>query len=180
MVTDAAFLRPQRVPDSTMTGYVLLVEDNDDIREMMSLALQLSGARVVGAANGREALAILENRPPPNLILLDLMMPVMNGWELSAVLKRDEALAKVPIVVISAMGEAGAAGLQPAEVLSKPVDIDHLIDVVKRLRTSFKMNSISPGRIRPSSSRASISIVAGSLSSLRARSSSARFSSLSC
>jgi CheY-like chemotaxis protein len=113
-----------------MSGYVLLVEDNDDVREMMALALQLAGASVACAANGRDALALLKGRPAPNLILLDLMMPVMNGWELSAALKRDEALAKVPIVVISAMGEAGAAELQPAEFISKPVDIDHLIDVV--------------------------------------------------
>ncbi len=113
-----------------MSGYVLLVEDNDDIREMMALALQLAGARVMCAANGREALAVLKGRPVPNLILLDLMMPVMNGWELSAALQRDETLAKVPIIVISAMGEAGAAGLHPAEFMSKPVDIDHLIDVV--------------------------------------------------
>ena len=120
-----------RLPaDLDMTGYVLVVEDNDDIREMMALALQLAGARVTCASNGREALAILKARPAPNLILLDLMMPVMNGWELSAALKRDEALSKVPIVVISAMGEAGAAGLHPAEFISKPVDIDHLIDVV--------------------------------------------------
>ena len=113
-----------------MSGYVLLVEDNDDIREMMALALQLAGARVACASNGREALALLKSRPPPNLILLDLMMPVMNGWELSAALQRDEVLARVPVVVISAMGEAGAAGLEPAEFISKPVDIDHLIDVV--------------------------------------------------
>ena len=116
--------------DLDMTGYVLVVEDNDDIREMMALALQLAGARVACASNGREALALLTVRPPPNLILLDLMMPVMNGWELSAALKRDEVLSKIPIVVISAMGEAGAAGLHPAEFISKPVDIDHLIDVV--------------------------------------------------
>jgi CheY-like chemotaxis protein len=113
-----------------MSGYVLLVEDNDDIREMMALALQLAGARVACASNGREALSLLKSRPAPKLILLDLMMPVMNGWELSAALKRDEALAHVPIVVISAMGEAGVAALQPAEFISKPVDIDHLIDVV--------------------------------------------------
>jgi CheY-like chemotaxis protein len=113
-----------------MTGYVLVVEDNEDIREMMALALQLAGADVVCASNGREALALLKERSAPNLILLDLMMPVMNGWELNAALKRDEMLAKVPIVVISAMGEGGAAGLDPAEFISKPVDIDRLIDVV--------------------------------------------------
>ena len=113
-----------------MSGYVLLVEDNDDIREMMALALQLAGARVMTAANGREALAVLKGQPAPKLILLDLMMPVMNGWELSAALKRDELLAGVPIIVISAMGEIGAAGLHPAEFIPKPIDIDRLIDVV--------------------------------------------------
>ena len=127
-----------------MTGYVLVVEDNDDIREMMALALQLAGARVMCASNGREALALLKTRPAPNLILLDLMMPVMNGWELSAALKRDDALSKVPIVVISAMGEAGAAGLHPAEFISKPVDIDHLIDVVtEHCRDQDKPPSVS-------------------------------------
>jgi CheY-like chemotaxis protein len=113
-----------------MDGYVLLVEDNEDIREMMALALQLAGARVVCASNGREALATLENRRAPDIILLDLMMPVMNGWEFSAALRDDERLAKVPIVVISAMGEPGAASLRPAEFIPKPVDIDRLLDVV--------------------------------------------------
>jgi CheY-like chemotaxis protein len=113
-----------------MEGYVLLVEDNEDIREMMALALQLAGARVVCASNGREALSLLQDRRPPDIILLDLMMPVMNGWELSDALKADERLARVPIVVISAMGEPGAASLRPAEFIPKPVDIDRLIDVV--------------------------------------------------
>lgn len=113
-----------------MDGYVLLVEDNEDIREMMSLALQLAGARVVCASNGLEALSILKDRRPPDIILLDLMMPVMNGWEFSAELKRDERLQGIPIVVISAMGEPGAASLRPAEFIAKPVDIDRLIDVV--------------------------------------------------
>ena len=134
-----------------MTGYVLVVEDNEDIREMMALALQLAGACVACASNGREALAILKARPAPNLILLDLMMPVMNGWELSAALERDEVLSKVPIVVISAMGEAGAAGLHPAEFIAKPVDLDHLIDVVsEHCSDDEPPQSVASGRGRPS------------------------------
>jgi CheY-like chemotaxis protein len=113
-----------------MDGYVLLVEDNDDIREMMALALQLAGARVVCASNGREALSILQERRAPDIILLDLMMPVMNGWEFSAEVKRDDRLAQVPIVVISAMGELGAASLRPVDFIPKPVDLDRLLDVV--------------------------------------------------
>jgi CheY-like chemotaxis protein len=110
---------------------VMLVEDNEDIREMMALALQLVGIGVVTAPNGREALAILRAcQTPPCLILLDLMMPVMDGWQLGAALKQDPRLASVPVIVVSALTEEMAARLAPAEYLPKPVDIDKLVEVV--------------------------------------------------
>jgi CheY-like chemotaxis protein len=110
---------------------ILVVDDDPGIRTMLTLFLTHKGHSALEATNGQEALDQLrQSAQTPCLILLDLMMPVMNGWELSAALQRDETLAKVPIIVISAMGEAGAAGLHPAEFMSKPVDIDHLIDVV--------------------------------------------------
>jgi CheY-like chemotaxis protein len=109
---------------------VLLVEDNDDVREMMTLALQLAGNRVVTAANGREALHLLHERPPPCVILLDLMMPVMDGWEFGAAVRRDSRLSDIPIVVVSALTEEMADHLGAADYLPKPIDIERLLEVV--------------------------------------------------
>lgn len=109
---------------------VLLVEDNDDLREMMALALQLGGHEVWPARHGREALALLHARPRPSLILTDLMMPVMNGWELRAALRGDPDLADVPVVAVSAVSAEHLLRLDGMEFLPKPIDIDRLLDVV--------------------------------------------------
>ena len=109
---------------------VMLVEDSADIREMMTAALQLAGLRVLTAPNGQAALTILQDRPPPCLILLDLMMPIMNGWELDAALKRDPRLATVPVIVVSALSEDLASPVGATEYFAKPVDIDKLLEVV--------------------------------------------------
>jgi CheY-like chemotaxis protein len=109
---------------------VLLVEDNDDVREMMALALELAGHEVWPARNGEEALRVLHERQPPCLILTDLMMPVMNGWELRAEVQRDPALADVPIVAVSAIPQEHLKRLDGMEFLPKPIDIDRLLHVV--------------------------------------------------
>jgi len=114
-----------------MSGYVLLVEDNDDIREMMALALQLAGARVMCAANGREALAVLKGRPVPNLILLDLMMPVMNGWQFRVAQQSDPSLSQIPVVVVTAAGvRDDIPAINADGWLSKPVDFDRLLATI--------------------------------------------------
>jgi CheY-like chemotaxis protein len=110
---------------------ILVVEDNDDVREMMALALELEGHTVWSAAHGRDALALLRARPErPRLILMDLMMPVMNGWELRAALKADPRLATIPIIVISAVTAEIAQRIRDARYVPKPVDLDRLLDVV--------------------------------------------------
>jgi CheY-like chemotaxis protein len=109
---------------------VMLVEDSVDIREMMAAALQLAGLRVLTASNGLAALRMLRDRPPPCLILLDLMMPVMDGWELDAALKRDPRLASVPVIVVSALSKDVAPPVGATDYLAKPVDIDKLLQVV--------------------------------------------------
>jgi CheY-like chemotaxis protein len=119
-----------RSPAPHSMATILLVEDNDDVREMMALALQLDGHRVCAAANGREALAHLRNDPKPCLILLDLMMPVMNGWELRASLNQDPELRDIPIVVVSAVTAEIAHRLHDTAFVSKPVDIDRLLEMV--------------------------------------------------
>ena len=113
------------------TSTVLLVEDHPDVRDMMTLALQFAGHRVVTAANGHEALELLR-RECPCVILLDLMMPVMDGWQFRAALEKNSAARKVPLVVISALTDA-AARIPAAAHLSKPVDIDQMLELVERL-----------------------------------------------
>lgn len=115
---------------------VLLVEDNDDVREMMAIALQLGGHEVWLARNGHEALALLRERHRPSLVLTDLMMPVMNGWELKRALEEDPALAGVPIVAVSAVPPEHLHRLEGMDFLPKPIDLDELLSLVRaRCRT---------------------------------------------
>src|SRR5437762_11749160 len=81
---------------------VLAVEDDFDLRDALVPILEYEGHRVVSAANGQEALERLQTMPPPSLILLDLMMPVMDGEEFRARQLRDPTLASIPVVVVSA------------------------------------------------------------------------------
>lgn len=109
---------------------ILLVEDNDDVREMMTMALELGGHVVNSATNGREALNMLQAGQRPELILMDLMMPVMNGWELRVALRNDPELSALPVVVVSAVTTEYARELGNTRRMSKPVDIDRMLDLV--------------------------------------------------
>jgi CheY-like chemotaxis protein len=109
---------------------ILVVEDDDDVREVMQLALETNGYRVDAVADGREALTWLTEHPPPALILLDLMMPVMNGWEVLEALEEDNRLAPIPVVVVTAFrsDRLGKAATRP--ILRKPVELDGLLGIV--------------------------------------------------
>jgi CheY-like chemotaxis protein len=113
-----------------MMATILVVEDNDDVREMMSITLQLEGHNVVTAANGRQALEVLHRGTDPCMILLDLMMPVMNGWQFQEEVAKDPKLRDIPVVIVSAA--AGERGKQTsaAAFIPKPIDVDKLLDVV--------------------------------------------------
>ncbi len=113
---------------------ILVVEDDGLVREAMSAVLQGEGYRVDAAENGREALDYLRADGRPDLILLDLMMPVMDGWEFRRQQCCDEALASVPVVVVSAADsvQSTAASLGAAGFLQKPVDVATLLRAVGR------------------------------------------------
>lgn len=111
---------------------VLLVEDEADIREALIEVLGHSGFQVVGANNGVDALCYLRASPPPALILLDLMMPIMDGWEFRRRQREDPALADVPVVVLSALDQTRAADLGGTAFLKKPLDFDRLLDLVRQ------------------------------------------------
>ncbi len=113
---------------------VLIVDDDAAIREVLSEVLSDEGYAVDTAANGSEALVYLQAAPRPGLILLDLMMPVMNGWEFRAAQQLDPELAAIPVITISANAELvrGVPQLEVAQHLRKPIDLDDLLMAVQR------------------------------------------------
>ena len=88
---------------------VLIVDDEEGIRSMLKTALEMYDYRAYTAANGQEAVSVLKNEAVPGLILLDLMMPVMNGWALREALTKNPKWADIPVVVISAFSDRAEA-----------------------------------------------------------------------
>jgi CheY-like chemotaxis protein len=115
-----------------MSDHVLIVEDDEDLREDLAFLLARKGYQVETASNGKHALEKIRQVGPPCLILLDLMMPVMDGWQLRAELLKDPALAPVPVVLLSGMADVDEAARSLAAVdhLSKPIDLDKLYDLL--------------------------------------------------
>jgi CheY-like chemotaxis protein len=111
---------------------VLVVEDDEGLREMMAQMLTLEGFQTATVANGQEALEYLHESATPEVILLDLMMPVMDGWEFRRHQQADPALAGVPVIVLSALDQARAASVDAAAFLKKPLDFDRLLDLVRQ------------------------------------------------
>jgi CheY-like chemotaxis protein len=109
----------------------MIVEDDEGIRDTLQFALELENYTVVTAANGRLGLELLSAIPPPSLILLDLMMPVMNGWEFADALKRDSQLTRIPVVIVTAYGDQAKA-IDASGVITKPVELEALFHVVRQ------------------------------------------------
>jgi CheY-like chemotaxis protein len=108
---------------------VLVVDDDPEIRESIAELLNDEGYQVLVAGNGREALDQIRGGARPNLIVLDLMMPVMDGWQFLEERTRDLALKAIPVVVVSATPEA----LQLRDTLGfikKPMRFDDLLAIV--------------------------------------------------
>jgi CheY-like chemotaxis protein len=116
-----------RVEDATR--HILVIEDERDIRESLKEALEYAGFRVETVANGSEGLAVLHTKRHPCLILLDLMMPVMNGWSFSKAVAESPDLATIPLVVLSAFPADGVRG---NGFIPKPLDLDVVIEVAER------------------------------------------------
>jgi CheY-like chemotaxis protein len=112
---------------------ILIVEDDADLREMMAQLLSLEGFQAATVANGSEALQYLHNgHVKPDVILLDLMMPVMDGWEFRRKQQADPAFADVPVIVLSALDQSRAADVQAEAFLKKPLDFDRLLQLVRQ------------------------------------------------
>lgn len=114
---------------------VLVVDDDRNVCDMISAALAGQGYETVVAGNGKEALAYLRSSSRrPGLILLDLMMPVMTGWEFRKVQQDDPALAAIPVAIITGLAgvEGKASALGAVDVLCKPSRVEALTALVSR------------------------------------------------
>ena len=111
---------------------VLVIEDDEDIRSSLCSVLSGEGYSVSSSRNGREALAQLRSEPRPDVILLDLMMPVMNGTEFRAAQLQVPELASIPVVVLTAdlCGRELAGTPRVAAVFRKPFDVGELLDTI--------------------------------------------------
>ena len=111
---------------------VLVVDDDPDLRHVLVLALTDEGYDVRGVPDGRTALEMLEVWVP-RVILLDLMMPSMDGWSFRAKQLATQGSDAIPVVVLSAARDPRVEALRPAAVMSKPFNLDQLLHTVADL-----------------------------------------------
>lgn len=114
---------------------ILVVEDDRDIREALVMWLEIQRYEVAQAADGLDALAALQTQPLPDLILLDMLMPRMNGWELVDAIRKDPSstIAKIPIIAVTATSEKvqrSPGDLQG--VIRKPFELEEVDQVLRR------------------------------------------------
>jgi CheY-like chemotaxis protein len=112
---------------------VLLVEDDLAVRRAMARFFALEGFPVVEAGNGQEALAYLRSGAGASVIVLDLRMPVMDGWAFRREQRLDPALENIPVLVLSGADADRFAELEAAAVFEKPVKMSQVVEAVRRL-----------------------------------------------
>ncbi|MEI9949038.1 MAG: response regulator [Pseudomonadota bacterium] len=114
--------------DPNPTHTVLIVEDEEDLRELMRDALQMRGYSVVTAEEGTDALRKIDDIGPPCVILLDLLMPGMNGWDFFEKVRQRPELASVPVIIHSSASSRAPVGV--TRVLQKPLAFERLVSIV--------------------------------------------------
>lgn len=116
---------------------ILIVEDDQDIRETLEQLLKEEGFPAFTAKNGKEGLEMLKHIPAPSLIILDLMMPVMSGWDFLEAQKASAVYATLPVVIVSALKPSTVFGDRevpnaPAGFLKKPIGLNSLLEIVQQ------------------------------------------------
>lgn len=114
-----------------MKRIILVVEDDDSIRLTLREFLEFEGYRVETAEDGEHALTLLATEPLPDLILTDLNMPKLDGWEFLERKNKDPLLSKIPVIVISANPSLKKLTGKMTAVISKPFNTDELIRAVR-------------------------------------------------
>ncbi|HET7826632.1 MAG TPA: response regulator [Anaeromyxobacter sp.] len=114
---------------------LLVVEDDPDVRDALSVVLADAGYGLCWASDGLEAMRVLRAGARPAAILLDLMMPGMNGFDFRAAQRADPAIAGIPVILVTAMrgAERAAVSLEAAAYVPKPARVDDLLAVVARV-----------------------------------------------
>jgi CheY-like chemotaxis protein len=113
---------------------ILLVDDDDELRESIAEGLEQAGFIVIRATDGNDALGHLRHASLPSLVLLDLLMPGMNGWQLCEAMHADPVLSEIPIVALSATASMDPESLHLAEVadwIAKPFELADVLGVIR-------------------------------------------------
>lgn len=119
-----------------MGGTILIIEDDPIAREGYRAILEREGFGVALTANGSKALTYLSTHPPPCLIVLDMMMPAIDGWKFLSMYRQTPAWAKIPVIVTTSIGIASAEwaeSLGAVVLLKKPFDPSELLQPIKQL-----------------------------------------------
>ena len=128
----------------SMSNFILVVEDNDDLQILFRLFLESEGYEVAIADNGKDALRLLEETQP-QLVLMDIMMPGVSGIEVSRSIKQQQSYETLPILLVSAVDRLKEQQLNYSQadgVLYKPFDLDDLVDKIEQLTSDrqFQLN----------------------------------------
>lgn len=112
---------------------LLLVEDDAVIQENLAALLEDEGYEVVCASHGQQALNLLDKQPAPDILLLDLMMPVMNGWQMRKAMLTQDAWRTIPCIIVSGAHDLGSQidALHAQAFISKPIKLDKLLSALK-------------------------------------------------
>lgn len=114
-------------------GAVLIIEDNVELREATTLAIQALGVETIGAENGEQGLKQLKDlEHPPSMVLLDLMMPVMNGWQFLVEVERDHSIPRIPIFVLSSLADECPRLPVVTDYIQKPLSMSRLESLIKQ------------------------------------------------
>jgi CheY-like chemotaxis protein len=116
-----------------MASSILVVDDDPNLVRLISKFLTLEGFAPVSASNGEEALKFLRGGSTVSVILLDLRMPVMDGWTFRREQRGDPGLAEIPVVVLSGVEMDGVQEMDVAAAFHKPVSFSEVVSVVRRL-----------------------------------------------
>ncbi|HEX4476118.1 MAG TPA: response regulator [Polyangiaceae bacterium] len=130
--------------DRPIAPRLLLVEDDDDLLDAVSTVLGEAGYVVEACRNGREALERIREAPV-DLVVLDLMMPVMNGWEFRASQRADQSIADIPVVVMTADASAKAAAIHADSYVKKPFGAPELLGEVERVLREHERSRLTKG-----------------------------------
>ena len=134
-LTSVQNLRSAPMSHTVIASPILIVDDDRAIRDLVSEYLEFEGIPFIVASNGAEAMDIVSRYPTTSLILLDMRMPIMDGWAFANAYRKSVA-NPAPIVAVTAAQNAAAWAreIQAVDYLSKPFDIDELMAVIQRTR----------------------------------------------